>query len=356
MVRPGDPSRGRWWGGGARRRVALARVSLAAGLLLAPVRTATAEPLGDFPTPAALAPAVRFWVDVFTRYASDQAIIHDRLEPWIVYEVAPRSADVIAARVQAIEERLSLVAFAAGTPIAFPPVGLLPEAVQKPRLRVQRGMREAFAAALAAQRLYRPMVERALRREGLPLALAALPLVESSYHPAARSEAGAVGLWQLTRQTGRRYLKIVGSVDERRDPVRASDAAARHLRELREALPSWPLAITAYNRGLYGLQQARETIGSDDLGDLVTRYRGPGFDFSSRNFYAKFLAGLHVMRHAGRYFPELAPVRMVEYQVRRGDTLSGVARRHGVSLASLRVTNGLRSAALQPGQRILIRL
>ena len=71
---------------------------------------------------------------------------------------------------------------------------------------------------------------------------------------------------------------------------------------------------------------------------------------------AEFMAALHVMRRAGEYFPERARVRMVEYRVKRGDTLYRVARRHGVSLASLRVTNGLRSASLQPGQRILIRL
>ena len=356
MVRPADRSRGWWWGGGARREVALARAALAVGLMLGLARNATAEPLGEFPTPAGLAPAVRFWVDIFTRYTGEQAVIHDRLEPWIVYQVVSGGADDVAARVRVTEERLALTAFAAGAVVVFPPVSAFPQPVEMARVRVQRGMREAFAAALAAQRLYRPMVERALRRESLPAALAALPLVESSYHPAAMSRAGAVGLWQFTRETGRRYLKIAGSVDERRDPVRASDAAARHLRELREALPSWPLALTAYNRGLCGVQRARETIGSDDLGELVTRYRGPGFGFASRNFYAEFLAALHVMRHADRYFPELAPVRMVEYRVRRGDTLYGVARRHGVSLASLRVTNGLRSASLQPGQRILIRL
>src|SRR5262249_43735918 len=152
--------------------------------------------------------------------------------------------------------------------------------------------------------LYRPVVERALVREGLPSALAALPLVESSYHPAATSRAGAVGLWQLTRATGRRYLKIARGVDERRDPVRASAAAARHLRELREALPSWPLAVTAYNHGLSGVVRARDVVGSDDLGDIVARYRGPGFGFASRNYYAEFLAALHVMRHADTYFPD----------------------------------------------------
>jgi membrane-bound lytic murein transglycosylase D len=356
VIRPADRSGGWWWGGGARRGFGLARVALVAGLVLATGRTAAAELVGDFPTPAVLAPAVRFWVDVFTRYTYEQAVIHDRLEPWIVYHVVSGDTDAAEARMRATEEELGLLGLLPGALVGLQPGVPVPEALSVPRLRVQRGMREAFAAALAAQRLYRPIVERALRREGLPAALAALPLVESSYHPAATSRAGAVGLWQLTPETGRRYLKIARGVDERCDPVRASDAAARHLRQLREALPSWPLAITAYNRGLGGVLRARDAIGSDDLGELVARYRGPGFGFASRNYYAEFLAALHVMRHATRYFPELAPVRMVEYRVRRGDTLYAVARRHRVSLASLRVTNGLRSAALQPGQRILIRL
>jgi membrane-bound lytic murein transglycosylase D len=224
------------------------------------------------------------------------------------------------------------------------------------RLGVQRGMREAFADALVAKRLYHGIVLEALAAEGLPRGLAALPLVESSYHPGATSPAGAAGLWQLMPETGGRYLRVRGGEDERHDPVRASRAAARHLRELREALPSWPLALTAYNRGLAGVERVRRAAGSDDLGALVARYRGPGFGFSARNFYAKFLAARHVAQHRERYFPELAPARMLEYRVKRGDTLAAVARRHGVSAASLRVTNGLRSASLQPGQRILIRL
>jgi membrane-bound lytic murein transglycosylase D len=225
-----------------------------------------------------------------------------------------------------------------------------------PRVRTQRGLRESFAQALVSQRLYRPVVEAALRSEGLPTALAALPLVESSYHPWATSPAGAVGLWQMTEDTAGQYLRISAKADERRDPKRASAAAARHLHLLRTRLPSWPLALTAYNNGLRGTQKARAAVGTDDLAVLVARYRGPGFGFASRNYYAKFLAALQVSGEIGRYFPELAPRRMVEYRVKRGDTLYGVARRHGVSAISLQVTNGLRSAALQPGQRILIRL
>jgi len=224
------------------------------------------------------------------------------------------------------------------------------------RLRVQRGMREAFTQALTAERLYRPLVTQALVDEGVPAALAALPLIESSYHPGAESSAGAVGLWQLTADTARRYLRVGGVDDERRDPARATAAAAQHLRELREALPSWPLAITAYNHGLPGVMRARRDVGSDDLGVLVNRYHGPSFGFASRNYYAEFLAAREIAQHVGRYFPQLRPGTVIEYRVKEGDCLTTVAQRHGVTVPQLRQTNGLVSAQLQPGQRLLIRL
>jgi membrane-bound lytic murein transglycosylase D len=330
-------------------------IAFAFGILVSP-RGARAD---EFPTPPALAGAVRFWVDVFTRYGSDQVIVHDRFAPAVVLAVlrapdGPDGAMRLAAEHEALADRLTLMQLftpdAAGAPP--PAVGAATD-----RLHLQRGLREAFADALAAHDLYRPLVERALDAEGLPRALAALPLIESSYHPGAVSGAGAVGLWQLGRDTARTYLRVDGELDERSDPALASWAAARHLHALHDALGTWPLALTAYHRGLAGVERARRTLGTDDVGVLVTHYRDDeAFGFASRNYYAQFLAALHVMKHRDRYFHEATPRRMVEYRVRRGDTLDKVARLHGVSLGALYVTNGLRSAALQPGQRILIRL
>jgi membrane-bound lytic murein transglycosylase D len=326
-------------------------------LAVAPARRAqAAEAAGvDFPVPASLEPAVRFWVDVFTRYTRDDVIVHDRREPWLVHQIArAEDAERAVLALDAAEARLRLAS------LWLPPDGgrlLVPleaEVTRAPRVRWQRGMRETFAQGLGAGRLYRPLVERALAREGLPSELAALPLIESSYHPGAVSMAGAVGLWQFTRLTGSRYLKITDDVDERHDPVLSSAAAARHLRELRAALPSWPLALTAYNHGLGGIQRARAELASDDVAVVVTRYHGPGFGFASRNFYAEFLAALHVSRNVESYFPELGRARVLEVRVKPGDTIDTLARRHGISTAELRATNGLRSAALQPGQRLLI--
>ena len=302
-------------------------------LMLAGVRPVAAAE--EMPSSPLLAPVVRFWVDVFTRWSVDDLVLHDRVEPETIYTVlrGPVAEEEIARHVALIEGRVG--------------VG---------RVRGQRGLRETIADGLIAATLYRPVVEGALAYEGLPRALAALPLLESSYHPWATSRAGAVGLWQLTEATARQHaLRIVPGLDERRDPALASVAAARHLRQLRESLPTWPLALTAYNRGQSAVQRARQAGGTDDLGELVRRRGAPGLGFAARNFYAEFLAALRVMRERDVFFPELAPVRVVEYRVQRGDTLAAVARRHGVSTRLLQAKNGLHSEILRPGQRLLIR-
>jgi membrane-bound lytic murein transglycosylase D len=311
----------------------------------------------SFPEPEELAPAVRLWAATFTQYGRGDVVIHDRVQLGLVYDVIrdvvspddPRLQAGIQSAVSRIERSAQQEAFAllqvGGT--ALEPLA---------RIRTHRGMREAFAQGLTAERLFRPAVRHALEAEGLPLDLAALPLVESSYHPGSVSGAGAVGLWQLTADVADRYLRIDGKVDERRDPARSSLAAAAHLRELFDQFKSWPLALTAYNHGPTGVERARAAVGSDDLGEIVRRYQGPGFGFASRNFYAEFLAARHVLRHAADYFPDIRPGRLVTYKVKRGDTLERVAKRHGVSIPSLRAANGIRATLIKPGQMLLVRL
>lgn len=353
----GHRDRGRRWGGGVVRGL----IACIALLCAAPACPASVASTDEFPVPPQLVPAVRFWVDVFTRYSRNDFVIHDRLELGRIYAVvhAPRDPGEVADWARRVADRLVLEGLWGGDPFARlvrPEIEACAAALGPERVRVQRGMREVFAAGLLGARRYRRIVERALAEEGVPRALAALPLVESSYNTEATSSAGAVGIWQLTAETAQRFLRVSEQVDERRDPVRATRAAARLLRALREALPNWPLALTAYNHGLAGVERARRAVGSDDLGVLVVRYAGPGFGFASRNFYAEFVAALQVSRHVERYFPEIAPDRIIEYQVKRGDSLFKVARRHGITVPKLCATNGLRSAKLRPGQVLLIHL
>ncbi|MBI4574548.1 MAG: lytic transglycosylase domain-containing protein, partial [candidate division NC10 bacterium] len=178
-----------------------------------------------------------------------------------------------------------------------PPETLLRAAAN---IRVQQGLREKVDEGLRRARGLLPRILAILRRHSVPEELAALPMVESSFNPRARSKAGAVGLWQFIRSTGRRYLTISSRRDDRRDPIRATEAAARLLKHNYEALGSWPLAIIAYNHGKEGILAARAAVGSSAIEEIIARYAGPRFGFASRNFYAEFLAALEIVHPAIR--------------------------------------------------------
>jgi membrane-bound lytic murein transglycosylase D len=229
---------------------------------------------------------------------------------------------------------------------------------------------------------YLPEIERIFAAAGLPRELTLLPHIESSFHNRAYSHAGAAGLWQFTRGTGQRFLRIDHRVDERLNVRLATMAAAKLLREHYEDLGTWPLAITAYNHGPNGMRQAVDTVGSTDFGTIVERYRGPLFGFASKNFYAEFLAAVEVARNYWKYFPELTPdrsptVRMAEggesratppvrtvattppprqeYRVQAGETLSAIARRFGTTASTLAVLNSLqRRDLVKPGQVLML--
>jgi membrane-bound lytic murein transglycosylase D len=210
-----------------------------------------------------------------------------------------------------------------------------------------------------------------------------LPLVESSYENRALSNAGAAGIWQFTRSTGRLYLSVNRKVDERLDPLKATRAAARLLQANYSALESWPLAITAYNHGRGGMQRAQSEVGSSELPKVINEYRGPLFGYASMNFYSEFLAAVEVYNGYQQYFGELAldkptakptpaaaaPVKVAaktpakrpvqtasdRYRVRRGDTLTEIAQRFGVSVRDLMDTNNLRNSVIHAGQILLVR-
>jgi membrane-bound lytic murein transglycosylase D len=112
-------------------------------------------------------------------------------------------------------------------------------------------------------------------------------------------------LWQFMRGTGRVFLKINYLVDERRDPLAATVAAARLLKQNFEKLQAWPLAITAYNHGVNGMKRAVETVGSRDISEIIRKYESPSFQFASKNFYACFLAASDIARSPETYFRDL---------------------------------------------------
>ncbi|MBP2672812.1 MAG: Lytic transglycosylase catalytic, partial [candidate division NC10 bacterium] len=286
----------------------LATTILAGTLLVASPRPAAADVTPPqnphFPTPVALTPNVAFWKQIYTEHGVGDFVLHDRDNLGVIYGVVrvTEQANQIRAEQLAKPEidhargnyREALLRLADGaSPEDLGPEGRRVRAADN--IRVQQGLREKVDEGLRRARGLLPKIVTILQRHEVPVELAALPLVESTYNPAAYSKAGAAGLWQFIRSTGKQYALVKGRRDHRRDPMRATEAAARLLRNNYEALGSWPLAIVAYNHGHAGIQAASAAVGSNAIEDIVARYTGPRFGFASKNFYAEFLAALDVV-------------------------------------------------------------
>ena len=185
------------------------------------------------------------------------------------------------------------------------------------RIRGQWGLKDRFQAGIERSGLYMDEIKRIFKQYNLPEELSILPHVESSFQLKAYSSAGAAGIWQFTRSTGRLFMRVGYDVDERRDPILATYGAAKLLKKNYEVVRSWPLAITAYNHGLRGIQRAQKRHGSDIV-KIIKKYRSRTFGFASRNFYPEFLAALHVVKNQNKYFPLLnikKPLRRVSFRL-----------------------------------------
>lgn len=129
-----------------------------------------------------------------------------------------------------------------------------------------------YARAVQRFEQYHPMIREIFAREGVPMELAWIGLVESGYNPVARSRRAAVGIWQLIPATASRYGLAVGPrTDRRTDPVMSTLAAARFLRHLYNAFGDWNLVLAAYNSGEERVSEAIARGGTTDFWELARR-------------------------------------------------------------------------------------
>ncbi len=255
----------------------------------------------DATVPQGLIEEVDFWRKIYSVYDSYQVVLHDSENLSIQYEVLDlgylKGLGLSEDELRKIRE--------ARTRDAMRSLGDRLDRDEAKRLRSQTGLRDKYLAGLKTSGRYMSHFEKIFQGYGLPIELSRLVFVESLFQERARSRVGAGGLWQFMPETARLFMRVEKLVDERFDPLVASQGAARLLQKNMEVLGSWPLAITAYNTGIVTVKRAVEATGSEDIETIIKRYRGGAFQFASRNFYPSFLAALHVYENADQYFGEI---------------------------------------------------
>jgi membrane-bound lytic murein transglycosylase D len=286
-----------------------------------------------FAVPAELTVNYQFWLDIYTKYSTDQGILHDSEYIDLIYEILDfthissrkdlTDGEKHRMKTRAVKEAkkriVSLLKKLHGTKN---PENLTVEerkiwdyfakvedkkkfleATKKNRVRFQLGQRDRIVQGIFFSGRYLESFEQIFREAGLPIELTRLPFVESSFNVLARSKVGASGLWQIMRYTGRPFLTINATIDKRNFPSDATKLAAKLLRINYNMLQDWPLAVTGYNHGPAGVLRLTKVYKSREIGQLIQNIGSKKrLGFASRNFYASFLAVLEAEKNAPKYF------------------------------------------------------
>ena len=279
---------------------------------------------GTFPVYDSIVPNISFWKKIYTQYSTTQGVIHDKRNLGIIYGVIELKGRDLHGSRKINRDRIKKAKKIYKLILAKLAQGESPKGSEEKRvanlfgaeaqrsdfrsamrnLRCQIGQKDPFRQGIIRSGAYLAEIKQIFRDAGLPTELSYLPHVESSFNPKAYSKFGAAGVWQFTRSTGKRFMTVGYAVDERRDPILSSYAAARLLKQNFEKLRNWPMAITAYNHGMTGMLRAKRRKGSYET--IFKEYRSRIFKFASRNFYSEFLAASEVAQNYRQYFGELA--------------------------------------------------
>ncbi len=200
--------------------------------------------------------------------------------------------------------------------------------------------RDIFQKWLDRSARYIPVMREIFREKNLPEDLVYVAMIESGFNPYAVSWARAVGPWQFMTHTGKLYgLRIDWWVDERKDPVKSTYAAAEHLKDLHNLFGSWPLALASYNAGAGKVQRAVLRTRSEDFWDLkASRYiRG-----ETKNYIPKFMAATIIAKNPEAYGFQVEAVQPFVYDevvITEASDLHLIARCAGTTFETIKELN-----------------
>ena len=214
------------------------------------------------------------------------------------------------------------------------------DAVAKNLRYFQEGIPDRFQSYLDRFYHYKEVVEPIFREFGLPTDLMYLSLVESGFNPRAFSRARASGPWQFMKATGRMYkLNVSWYVDERRDPIKSTVAAAHHLRDLYDRFGSWPLALAAYNAGSGKVSRAIRKTGSRDFWKIRRTWY---IRRETKDYVPRFIAATLIAKNPTAYgflAPEGDRHEFEEVLIGKPVQLSAITKQTGISFEELKRLN-----------------
>lgn len=288
---------------------------------------------GTFDVPPGFQDRVNFWINIYSKYTTKQVLLHDARYIDLIYKILDFSdldanLEMTSGQKEAlkkkrvreekkiIKEQLQRIHKQQDNPsqmspedrVVFEKFKFIPDknkfidAQSRHRLRMQLGQKDKFILGIYFSGRYIREMEKIFKEEKMPIELTRLPFVESTFNLYAMSKVGASGIWQFMPGTARLFMKIDKIKDPRNDPLEATKAAAKLLRFNYKTLGSWPLALTAYNHGPAGMSSVVKKMKTIDINEIVWNTTRKTFGFASENFYACFLAALHVEANASKYF------------------------------------------------------
>jgi membrane-bound lytic murein transglycosylase D len=337
-----------------------------------------------FVVPPRLRARVNFWKDIFTKYGRHYVVIHHRNFPQITFDIVDLSVegallgDIAFDNLKKtrVDKAVKAVKFAiqklstggsASTRLERNIKQSMEQylgsgntkyslVLKDDLIRTQTGIREKFKDSVKRSGKYLKRMEEIFKGYGLPPELTRLPFIESSFDYTAYSSVGAAGIWQFMRRTALNYMTINRVVDQRRDPIIATHAAAKYLREAYQALGNWPQAVTSYNHGVGGVRRKMNVAGLSSLADMIEHPRLNTFGFASSNFYPEFLAAVEIYRDYKKYFPGLVvdlEQKYVERRLAKSMSIQSVARVYGYSIDSLKSVNYSFTSNVWNGRQLL---